>query len=203
MFHFLEMHPQAGVYVLLIAAWTFSTLKRRRSKAEWGRGFRMALIWATLFTVAYSIAVYKDDLKNTRFYTGLVTGEPRITSEGAMEFMRSAGGHFYINAVVNGRPIEFMVDTGASDIVLTKRDAKAVGFDVENLDYTSAYRTANGMTFGAPVVLDMLEIGNYHAGSLPASVNQGELDHSLLGMRFLDTMKSYTIEGDKLVLYPK
>jgi len=120
----------------------------------------------------------------------------------AWEYVVEAGprGHFVIEAAVNGVPVTFLVDTGASEIVLTLADAKRLGFEVHRLDFSQRFGTANGEIAGAPVRLRELRVGQFSLYDLDASVNAGPLPVSLLGMSFLDRLHGYRVEDRRLVL---
>jgi aspartyl protease family protein len=111
-----------------------------------------------------------------------------------------AGGHFLVEAVVNGAPVTFLVDTGASDVVLTMVDAKRLGFRPENLRFTQRFASANGEVRGAPVVLREIRIGQFSVFDMPASVNEAPLRISLLGMSFLKRLHGYGVEDGRLIL---
>jgi clan AA aspartic protease (TIGR02281 family) len=121
---------------------------------------------------------------------------------GDVEQMIEAGphGHFLVEAVVNGVPIDFMVDTGASHIVLTQKDARKLGLTPASLQFTQEFRTANGTVRAAPVELRELRIGQFRLFDLEASVNGGPLPISLLGMSFLQRLSSYEVARGRLIL---
>jgi aspartyl protease family protein len=121
---------------------------------------------------------------------------------GEMIFQRASDGHFHVEAEVDGTIIRFLVDTGASDVVLTKADAERLGFDTAALDYTQVYSTANGTVYGAPIRLSAMTVGAIRVDDVKASVNSGEMDGSLLGMSFLSRLSGFTVEGDNLILKP-
>jgi aspartyl protease family protein len=93
-----------------------------------------------------------------------------------------------------------MVDTGASDIVLTPADARRAGLDVGSLKFDKAYGTANGVGYGASVLLDEITVGGIRFTHVRASVNATEIGVSLLGMAFLRRLKSFNFADRKLVL---
>ena len=111
-----------------------------------------------------------------------------------------AGGHYVIEAVVNGAPVTFLVDTGASDIVLTMADAERLGLQPSTLRFTQRFATANGETRAAPVVLREMRIGQFSLFDVPASVNEAPLQVSLLGMSFLRQLNGYGVENGRLIL---
>jgi aspartyl protease family protein len=112
----------------------------------------------------------------------------------------SQDGHFYVNALVNGAEIRFMVDTGASDIAINLNDAKKMSLNIKTLIFNKRYQTANGMSLGAGVILDEVEIAGVKFMNLGASVNGGNMGVSLLGMSFLNKLKRYEVYQDKLIL---
>lgn len=173
-----------------------------RSKAEYLKGAKTAFIWFVIIMAVFTAYTYWQDFKGSKFYTALVPGSALIKEDGTMEFTRAEDEHFHILAKVNGVNVRFLVDTGAADISLTQQDAKRIGFNLNDLKYNKLYSTANGTTRGASVKLKNIEIGDYQTGEFYASVNEGELRTSLLGMSFLNRMKSYKVEGDKLILQP-
>lgn len=109
-------------------------------------------------------------------------------------------GHFQVEARVDGRRMSFLVDTGASVIALTARDAARLGIHPRPSDYTVRVHTANGVTKAAPVQLGMVEVGNIVVRDVRALVQaDGALSENLLGMSFLSRVK-FTHERGKLVL---
>jgi aspartyl protease family protein len=132
-------------------------------------------------------------------------GDPRTDRDdgaGELEQIIEAGphGHFLVEAVVNGVPIDFMVDTGASHVVLSLQDARRLGFTSTNLHFTQKFQSANGTVRAAPVELRELRIGQLRLFDLEASVNGGPLPISLLGMSFLQRLSSYEVARDRLIL---
>ena len=127
---------------------------------------------------------------------------PQRRDGGDLEYVVDAGpgGHYLIEAVVNGAPVDFLVDTGASDIVLNLEDAERLGLQPETLRFTQRFATANGEVRGAPVVLREIRIGQFSLFDVPASVNEAPLRVSLLGMSFLGQLNGYQVEDGRLIL---
>jgi aspartyl protease family protein len=125
-----------------------------------------------------------------------------ISSDDAGDYVvdAGAGGHFVIEAVVNGVPLSFLVDTGASDVVLTLDDAAALGFEPHSLDFNRRYHTANGVVRAAPVSLRELRIGQFSLYDLEAAVNEAPIGISLLGMSFLERLAGYQVDDGRLIL---
>ena len=126
----------------------------------------------------------------------------RQAPQGSREIMVRMGprGHFQVGATVNGVPVGFLVDTGASKVILTLDDARRLGFDPALLDFSERYRTANGAVAGAPVTLRELRIGQLSLFDVAASVTRGPLATSLLGMSFLGRLEGYEVREGRLIL---
>lgn len=156
---------------------------------------RQAALWGFIFLgviVAYGLW---NDVKQT------VSPQQSVSVEqGLIEVPRQADGHFHMTLEVGGTPIEFLVDTGATDVVLSMADARRVGIDTETLIFGGRASTANGTVRTARVRLEDVSVGGIDEGTLRASVNEGELDTSLLGMAYLDRFSRIEIRGDRLLL---
>jgi len=109
-------------------------------------------------------------------------------------------GHFLVQIDVNGIAVPFLVDTGASKVVLSLADARRIGFETDWLDYTERYRTANGTVRAAPVSLDEMRLGEMELRDVSASVNASSMDISLLGMSFLGRLDGYEVRDEEMIL---
>lgn len=116
----------------------------------------------------------------------------------SLSFRKSLDGHFYLTIDVNGKPIRFLLDTGATRVVLSPSDAKKLGIMPRESDYKYQTRTANGMTYNAFITLSTMKLGPLTVYQVPAAVSKvGEMP-SILGMSFLDKIPSWTMKGDYL-----
>lgn len=127
----------------------------------------------------------------------LVLFGPPLTPQGS-EVLRAADGLFYVMAIVNGAPVKFLVDTGATMVVLTPEDARRAGVSPDDAHYNSSAETANGRTAMARVTLNEMIVGTKHTREIDAAVVQGNLPVSLLGQNWLAQLNSITISGDRL-----
>jgi aspartyl protease family protein len=127
---------------------------------------------------------------------------PRTASAGVNEFVVRANGngHFLVHATVGPREIAFIVDTGASMVALSQRDADALGFFVHQLDYSGRAETANGVGRFARVTIDEIAIGEIVVRNVPAAVIETPMRRSLLGMTFLRRLAGFEVKGDRLIL---
>ena len=146
-----------------------------------GATLRQLVTWGLIFLAVLAAYGLWEDVRRT-----VVPTQTVIASENRIVVPRSADGHFYLTLEINDRPLRFMVDTGATDLVLSRRDAEAAGIDPSGLAFYGRARTANGEVRTAPVTLDRVALGPYEDRNVAASVNDGAMDGSLLGMRYLD-----------------
>jgi aspartyl protease family protein len=124
-----------------------------------------------------------------------------VSSGRIVELRAGAHGHYYARAEINGRPIDVLVDSGASLVALTYDDARRAGLSIRDSDYTHRVSTANGHARVAPVTLDRVSIGDITVRDVPAAVSEpGRLATSLLGMSFLGRLQQIDIRSGVLVL---
>lgn len=111
-------------------------------------------------------------------------------------------GHFLVEASVNGRDIEAMVDTGASTVALNAESARRLGINPARSAFTAPISTANGIVAAAPVTLAEVKVGGIRVRNVAAVVvPDGLLQVNLLGMSFLSRLSKFELSGPELVLY--
>lgn len=121
-------------------------------------------------------------------------------SDADATIAKAADGHFWADAVVDGRPVRFLVDTGATTVALTLDDARSLGLDPDGLTYSYTVMTANGSEKAAPVRLGLVAVGRAEVTNVQAFVLQGGLQTSLLGMSYLGRLAKFEATPDSLVL---
>lgn len=174
---------------------------------------KQALIWTSLFVVMLTVYAYRAEFMGMGFRVAGVTmptmpmpGRPTVdetskTPNGAVYLRSVQGGHFLADAAVNGTHVRFLVDTGASMVALNAFDAQRLGFNLKKLDFDITVSTANGNTKAARVTLDELSIGSISRKKVQAFVaRDGDMDISLLGMSFLNSIGSFEMGDGVLIL---
>lgn len=126
------------------------------------------------------------------------TAAARFAAEG-ITLERDASGQFHLDAVVNGTPTRFLVDTGADLLALTVADAQAAGLTINPNGFTPILRTASGEGWGTLVTLDRLELGDTELRNVGAVVVR-DLEVSLLGQSVLGQMGRVELTGDRMVI---
>lgn len=122
------------------------------------------------------------------------------SSGGEVRLGRSADSHFYANTEVDGRSVRMMVDSGASIVALTRRDAEAIGIDVDSLPISGTARTAGGDVPMRTVMLDSVEVEGIEVRQVQAAVVDADMGVSLLGQSFLSKLDAVNVEGDTMTL---
>jgi aspartyl protease family protein len=126
---------------------------------------------------------------------------PDVSSSRSVVIAPGSGGHFRVAGRVDGRRVNFMVDTGASVIALTQRDAATLGIHPAERDYVAMVKTANGAMRVAPVELGTVEIDDLEVHNVAAVVlPPGVLNENLLGLSFLSRLRHFEYTDGKLVL---
>ncbi len=115
---------------------------------------------------------------------------------------KSGDGHFWATALVNEKAVRFLVDTGATEVVLTPADAHRLGYDATNLTYDQKVITANGQTLAALVTLTTVGVGRSEISNVDALVVKDGLSTSLLGMSYLGRLSRIEATPSSLVLHP-
>lgn len=164
-------------------------------------------VWAIIILGLMTVYVYRFELQDvgSRLTGGILPGSP-ISSQAAdgrntVTLVRSNSGHFEAVAGVNTGSVRFLVDTGATAIVLSADDARAVGIDPATLNYSVRTQTANGTGRSARARIDKIYLGGIERRNLTVLVAEpGRLSQSLLGQQFLESLFSYERRGDRLIL---
>lgn len=184
------------VYLVLLGA-VLSSYALVATRGRIGTLVRHSILWALLFTgVAAAWGIWE-------------TMTPRMISmqsadHRALEVRRGRDGHFHLTLPIRGLqgadpvPVHFILDTGATDMVLRREDAARLGFDLDTLPFLGTARTANGITRTAQVRLAEVQMGQTTQHNVRALVNDGELHVSLLGMTYLSRFSRLEIAGDRL-----
>ncbi|NDH22142.1 MAG: TIGR02281 family clan AA aspartic protease [Rhodobacteraceae bacterium] len=184
---------QLVYYGILLAALLGGVLLTRRG--QMGKTLRQFGLWALIFGgIVMAYGIWEDISRNS---TGSFARE---NEQGNVVLEKQRDGHFHATVVINGAPIDTLVDTGATLTVLTAQDAARAGFDMDRLQFSGQARTANGIVATAPVRLNRVALGPFEERNVRAAVNGGNLDKSLLGMEFLNRFGRLEITRDQLII---
>jgi aspartyl protease family protein len=126
-------------------------------------------------------------------------GVPK-TASNMLTYTADGSGHFFVDATVNGAPIRFLLDTGATFVALSPQDALAAGIAPGSLSFSEATNTANGVAHVARASLRSVRLGQFELGDVSAVVMEQQMPISLLGMSFLSRVNGYGIRDGVLTI---
>ena len=171
-------------------------------------GIFMALkhisIWIIIILIIIIGYSYRYELKDVKdkvvreLNPGSSTHKQKLK---AITINKANDGHFYLNTIINGQKIQFLVDTGASSVALILDDAKKIGINLNEIKFNKVYHTANGEAYGASITFDHLIVDNIKFKKVPASIMSSDMGISLLGMSFLNRLKKFEFKNNNLILY--
>jgi aspartyl protease family protein len=117
---------------------------------------------------------------------------------GELRIPQAIDGHFWIDAEVNGKPVKFLVDSGATMTTIGRKTATELGLDVSGRR-NQVVQTANGMVRVASTRADELSIGPIVRTDVGVHIADNE-DMNVLGMNYLSSLRSWGVEGRWLIL---
>jgi aspartyl protease family protein len=200
-----QQFASAAIGVSLLLWLVLSGLRSARP-SDIARLATAATVWGALFIAVTGFYAYRFEASEIfgRITRELLPSEPQVERGGQVVINRRLSGEFAIGGRVNSAGVTFLFDTGASAVVLTAEDARRAGVETGRLVFDVPVATANGGAMAAETRLDQIAVGPIVMRNVPALVaRRGALDESLLGMSFLERLKSYTVERDRLVMVAK
>jgi aspartyl protease family protein len=189
-----------------VVLWLVLSGLRSARPSDIARLATAVMTWALLLIALTGLYAYRFEASEivSRITGELFPSEPQVGRGGEVIVNRLLSGEFAIAGRVNGVRVTFLFDTGASAVVLTNDDARRASDETSRLVFDVPVSTANGAAMAAETRLDQIAVGPIVMRNVPAMVaRRGALDESLLGMSFLERLKSYTVERDRLILVAK
>lgn len=195
-------------YVIYMGMWAALVGSAVLSRPEGiGHSLKQLVVWIGIFLVVMAGYSYRYEMQDiaSRITGGLVPGSPiSVTNADGrtkITLIRDNSRHFSARGSVNNTQIRFLVDTGATDIVLSNRDAARAGIDTNALSYSIPVSTANGQTTSARTTVNNIAIGEIVFDDVTVMIaRKGDLHVSLLGMNFINRLRSFEIRGDRMIL---
>lgn len=177
-----------AIILVALGGWVMVEFRQRM-----GQALRMALAWGLIFLGMMAGYGLWTDIRRDIAPMQIVGEDAAITAP------RAADGHYYLTLRINGVDLPFMVDTGASGLVLSLQDAERIGIAEDNLMFLGEANTANGIVRTAQVTLPLIELGPFRNENFRAYVTQGEMEGSLLGMDYLGQFR-IEVTGREMIL---
>lgn len=167
-----------------------------------GQTLKMMLAWALIFAALFAvIALRHDFLALGRRLLGEATGSAgQEVRSGELRIRRADDGHFWADAEVNGQPVRFMIDSGASVTTLSAAAAQAAGVEPSD-DFGVMVDTANGTVVMQRGSIARFRLGPIAREALAAHIAPNDMVN-VIGMNLLSSLRGWGVEGDTLVLRP-
>lgn len=187
-----------GVYLLMALMLVLGTLMTRREPLA--KVLTMALVWIAIFGAGFVLFTFRDDfgwvaqrLKAEAFGVPVTAGkETRIPM--------AIDGHFWVESRLNGRPVKFLVDSGATMTTIGRATARDTGIEVSP-QRDQYVRTGNGVIRVASGRAETIEVGGIERRNMAVQVADND-NLNVLGMNFLSSLTRWGVEGRWLVLVP-
>jgi aspartyl protease family protein len=188
--HFIYL---VGVLVLVGSA----LMVRRIPIAQ---GLKMFVGWVLIFGVAFVVFTLKDEFLALGQRVLVETrGGVEQVGDGEVRIRQAPDGHFWVTAEVNGEPVRFLVDSGATTTSISRETAEQVGIEPSS-GFQAMVRTANGIVMVDRGRADRLEIGPIAREDVAVHISDAFGDMNVIGMNFLSTLSGWSVEGRTLVL---
>ena len=187
------------IYLIGCLVLVGSALMVRR--LPFGQSVRMVLAWLLIFAAAFVAFTLKDDfIALGHRAMAEMRGDNVVETNGAeIRIRRADDGHFWVNGEVNGRPVRFLVDSGATVTMLDRATAERVGIAPDD-SFGVMISTANGTTMADRGRAGKIRVGPIERGDLAVHIARGGGDTNVLGMNFLSTLSAWGVEGSTLRL---
>lgn len=154
------------------------------------------LVWT--YRVPIASKFYASELASTS-----KAAESKSSYGTEMVLMADRSGHYFLDAEVDRENITFMIDTGASTTVLSYDDAEALGYNMRRMKPDVQVSTGGGMVEMVRVNLSSIEAGQIRVHNIEALIApDNSMKQSVLGMNFLRSLRSYSVESGKMTLVP-
>lgn len=186
-----------GLYLLMAVMLIAGALIGRR--APLARGITSILAFVVIFGAGFIVFSFRDDLHYVaQRLEAEATGKPVQLASDVIRVPIAVDGHFWIQAEVNGVPVDFLVDSGATMTTIGRKTAALAGVAVSD-GRNQVVRTGNGLIRVATGRAQTLSVGDIERRNVRMFVADGD-ELNVLGMNYLISLKRWSVEGRWLVL---
>jgi aspartyl protease family protein len=188
-----------GVVCVLLLV---SSLAARRLPL--GQVAKMSLAWVAIFAAMFAIFSFRFEFQAIweRMKADFAGTAGQSISGEAIALKRRDDGHYWIQVEINGKPVDFMIDSGATTTAMNAESAAETAIEVDSNGYPVIISTANGRVTAQRGNAQTLQVGPHKLTDHHVVVSSSFGDTNVLGMNFLDSMKSWKVEGNVMTLQP-
>jgi aspartyl protease family protein len=186
-----------GVVCILLL---LSSLAARRLPL--GYVAKAAFAWIAIFATLFAIFSFRFEFKAVwERVKADISGTAGQSVRGEeITIRRQDDGHYWLQVDVNGKPVRFMIDSGATTTAVNADTARETGIEVDTTGYPVFLNTANGRVTAQRGIIVSLKIGSRELGQHDVVVSESFGDTNVLGMNFLDSMQRWKVEGNVMTL---
>ncbi len=186
-----------GVVCILLL---LSSLAARRLPL--GYVAKAAFAWIAIFAALFAIFSFRFEFKAVweRVKADISGTAGQSVSGEEITIRRQDDGHYWLQVDVNGKPVRFMIDSGATTTAVNANTARETGIQVDTDGYPVFLNTANGSVVAQRGIIQSLKIGTHEIGQHNVVVSESFGDTNVLGMNFLDSMQSWKVEANVMTL---
>jgi aspartyl protease family protein len=186
-----------GVVCILLL---LSSLAARRLPL--GYVAKAAFAWIAIFAALFAIFSFRFEFIAVweRIKADISGAAGQSVSGEEITVRRQDDGHYWLQLDVNGKPVRFMIDSGATTTAVNANTARETGIQVDTNGYPVFLSTANGRVTAQRGVILSLKIGSQEIGQHNVVVSESFGDTNVLGMNFLDSMQGWKVEGNVMTL---
>ena len=166
-------------------------------------GLKMFVGWVLIFGAAFVIFTLRDEFSSlgNRLLLEVRGGVEEVSTEkgGTIRIRQASDGHFWVDALVNGQSVRFLVDSGATTTSLSRTAARRTGI-ASSPGPGAIVQTANGLVTVERGRADTLKVGPIERRDVAVHISDAFGDVNVIGMNFLSSLSSWSVEGRSLVL---
>lgn len=188
-----------GVVMIVLLV---SSLAARRLPL--GQVAKMSLAWVAIFAALFATFSFRFEFQEiwNRMKSDFAGTAGQSVSGEAIALKRQDDGHYWLQVDINGTPVNFMIDSGATTTAMNATAAADANIDVDSEGYPVIISTANGQVSAKRGSVQSMQIGPHKLANHHVVVSESFGDTNVLGMNFLDSMKSWKVEGNVMTLQP-
>ena len=188
-----------SLYLLMAMMLVLGALINRRE--PFAKVATMFLAWIAIFGAGFVIFTFRDDLRYVAArLTTEATGQALVVAGGKeVRVPMAIDGHFWVEGDVNGLPVKFLVDSGATMTTISRADAAQARLTVDD-SHGQIVRTGNGLVRVSTARTPTLRVASIERENVGVHVADDDL--SVLGMNFLSSLDSWSVKGRWLIMRP-
>jgi len=188
------------IYILILVALLIMGFSRKDLPIK--KIFEFTGLWIVFALVALILYSYRFEVGEIkdRVLSDLFPAKAINKNHEKLVLNIAQDGHYYLNVKIKNQEVRFMIDTGASDMVIDEKIAIKLGYDLKKINYNKIFQTANGQSYGASISFDEVDVSGIKFYNVQASITNSDLVIPLLGMSFLQKFYKYEFFRDKLIL---